>query len=286
MPSPSPRRNADPRPYPGAPTRTRPHHARPGTTRSTRQRSARGEAAASIPGTVLAPTRPVETSLLWPPAAVRQITTAFSEHGARVGLLACPDIEPDQQAAAFDEHVDAAMSVIDKLGRAGVLDHLPPPTCASTASSQLLSHPLHTANATGGLDEPRTCTASGPIGDLDLVITRLTPSAADDSSSDRVALHAARRLRAGGILSVLTHSEQADGELIDPTGTVVAAGQNADLLYLQHLVVLHTPLHRSPFSPTTEPSGAGVHRRDHSDLLVFAQPTDPTGPFPGHEPLP
>jgi len=219
----------------------------------------------------------VETSLLWPPAVIRQIATAFSEHRARVGLLSWPDTGPDQQAAALDDRADAALAVLDKLGRTGILEHLPEPADTPTAAARPFQVPLPPASGTGDPGAPPAHAASGPIGDLELIITSLPPSAAEHASSDCVALHAARRLKTGGILTVLTHSQHSDGALIDPTGTVVTAAQNADLLYLQHLVVLHTPLHRKPFSPTTAPDGARVHRRTHSDLLVFAQPH-------GHEP--
>src|SRR5207302_271577 len=73
---------------------------------------------------------------------------------------------------------------------------------------------------------------------------------------------------------------------------VVASAQNADLLYLQHIVALHVPVPGGRFATEllTAADGSAVqkqaravhraavrgrpapHRRIHSDVLVFAQP--------------
>ncbi|WP_263249602.1 hypothetical protein [Saccharopolyspora rosea] len=229
---------------------------------------------------------------------IRQITTAFSDHGARVGLLPWPTAHLDTQggnAPTLDEQADTALALIDKLGRSGVLEQLPAPVSESaTAGASALSDPLINPDAhrvepvLGPLVEPPQTSPTGPVADLDLIITSLAPDDSGDAVSDLVALHASRRLRSGGVFTVLTHSEHRDGELVDPTGAVVAAGHNADLLYLQHVVVLHTPLHHGPFTPATKPPACGPgrgcrHPRTHSDLLVFAQPTDPTPRGPGQE---
>jgi hypothetical protein len=84
--------------------------------------------------------------------------------------------------------------------------------------------------------------------------------------------------------------------LIDPTGTVVASAQNADLLYLQHIVALHAPVRGGRFvveldgpAAEDEPRArhrAAVrglptpHRRIHSDVLIFAQPHTSTSRWP------
>jgi hypothetical protein len=118
----------------------------------------------------------------------------------------------------------------------------------------------------------------------DLIITSLRPEHSADHTSDYIARLAARLLRVGGILAVLTHSDWSGGELVDPTGPMVAAAQNADLLYL------HTPIHGGQFlshlPPTTTtaqaptqhhthgPGRPAPHRRISSDVLVFAQPHD------------
>jgi hypothetical protein len=98
-----------------------------------------------------------------------------------------------------------------------------------------------------------------------------------------MTLLAARLLRVGGILAVLTHSDWSSGELLDPTGPLVTRAQNADLLYVQHIIALHIPVHCGQLgsAPTVDQTaqayGHGMatpHRRISSDVLVFAQPQD------------
>jgi hypothetical protein len=130
----------------------------------------------------------------------------------------------------------------------------------------------------------------------DLIITSLRPEHSGDRASDLVALLAARLLRVGGILVVLTHCDWTQGELVDPSGPVVAAAQNADLLYLQHIVALHAPIRHGAFTgeldrPATD-EGARAwhraevrglpapHRRVHSDVLVFANQQSHEPPLP------
>ena len=63
----------------------------------------------------------------------------------------------------------------------------------------------------------------------------------------RLGMLAAGMLRGGGILAVLTRVRHtADGALVDATGGIVASAQNADLLYLQHIVI---PDPASPAGP-------------------------------------
>jgi hypothetical protein len=122
-------------------------------------------------------------------------------------------------------------------------------------------------------------------GLADLVITSVDPHTPLD---DRVGVACARLLRLGGILAVITHSDWSGGRLVDPTGAIVAAAQNADLLYLQHIVALHTPIcdgHITPPVRGLRPRRTGraaaaapvAHDRAHSDVLVFAQPHDHHG---------
>lgn len=105
----------------------------------------------------------------------------------------------------------------------------------------------------------------------------------------------AGRLAAGGLLAVLTHLDRRDDRTGDPAGSVVAAAQHADLLYLQHIVALHLPVRAGRFTHDADLSQdagesppehraapgqsiPGVHRRIHSDVYVFAQPHDHTPP--------
>ncbi|MEY8043673.1 hypothetical protein AB8O55_30090, partial [Saccharopolyspora cebuensis] len=122
------RRGEDPRPYPGAPTRTRAHrprtnrhHARPQSPRST---------AETAPASVWAPHAVIDPTQTWAPALIRQVVTAFSEHGARVGLLPWPTTQ-----SPADEQADDALAAIEHLGRTSVLEHLPAPRSAGTGSA-------------------------------------------------------------------------------------------------------------------------------------------------------
>ena len=95
---------------------------------------------------------------------------------------------------------------------------------------------------------------------------------------------AAIALRGGGILAVLTrchHQPAPGGALVDPTGAIVAAAQNADLLYLQHIVIPTGPLKPPRPHPTLsppkppdrgDPDAHDRHDITHIDLLIFAQP--------------
>ncbi|MFC9472734.1 hypothetical protein ACFTS5_11110 [Nocardia sp. NPDC056952] len=59
-----------------------------------------------------------------------------------------------------------------------------------------------------------------------------TGRAAPAGAAAQLAALAADDLAEGGVLVALTRcTHTSDGTLIDPTGPVVTAGQNADLLY-------------------------------------------------------
>jgi hypothetical protein len=154
-----------------------------------------------------------------------------------------------------------------------------------------------TESSLSGLDPAVLDGPDSVPADADLIIASLRPEHSGDHTSDLVALVAARLLRVGGILVVLTHSDWSRGELIDPTGAVVASAQNADLLYLQHVVALHVPVRGGRFATELIPDADGSaadaqaraahraavrrlpvpHRRIHSDVLVFSQPQSPVG---------
>jgi hypothetical protein len=106
----------------------------------------------------------------------------------------------------------------------------------------------------------------------DLLVTTMPSSASSAASADAVAEFAALQLRLGGVFTVLTHCHWNSGTLVDPTGPMVAAAQNADLLYLQHIVAVHLPPNHPPLRHATRTGWGGPHQRVHSDVLVFAQP--------------
>lgn len=71
--------------------------------------------------------------------------------------------------------------------------------------------------------------------------------------------------------------------MVDPSGVIVAAAQNADLLYLQHVVALHHPIRGGRITspptrpPESAPGGPGPrrHARVHRDVYLFFKCADP-----------
>lgn len=314
----STRRSSDRRPYPTASTTTRISPAKPGSA-TTRAHSA-GSAVTPTPATVwTVGAAAIDLDANWPTPVVRRIVSAFSQPGGRVVLLPWPrpgehpqlDVagadgvferapEADPDAAVTD-----ALDTVERLHRRGRVVRLATEQDLTRSASQ----PFWTDLIGGPQRTPMTATrSSGPSlshfdspvrdgldavpADTDLVITSLHPDDRDDWTIDSMALVAARLLRVGGILAVLTHSDWSRGELTDPTGTIVASAQNADLLYLQHIVAVHVPVRDGRFAtdliPDVDGSAADAqartahraavrglpvpHRRIHSDVLVFAQP--------------
>jgi len=198
---------------------------------------------------------------------------------------------------APDAELADAVHAVERLGRAAQVDRVPRPMDTDERPSAPFWADL-VANRNPAPTTVPTTPAAGTSSDeetartggVDLIISSVHPEQSGGGSADLVALYAARRLRVGGILAVLTHSDWTTGQLSDPTSAVVTAGQNADLLYLQHIVALHAPVrdgrfqlsddHRAdtPARHRAEMRGLPApHHRIHSDVLVFAQPQSPVG---------
>ncbi|WP_157621057.1 hypothetical protein [Saccharothrix sp. NRRL B-16348] len=261
---------------------------------------------------------PMDLDTSWPTPIIGKIVRAFSKPGGQVVLLPWPtpgDTSP-HMPAGDDRTVDNtpsaepdgvladALAAVEGLRRTGRVVRVTAGPAATGPASRpfwddLVGDPGASRSTVSA--SPRSDIGDGVSDDLgtpqastDLIITSLRPQHGGDHAGDLVALVAARLLRVGGILAVLTHCDWTSGELTDPTGAVVAAAQNADLLYLQHIVALHAPVHAGRFasdqltgldSPTAEDDirarhRAAVrglptpHRRIHSDLLVFGQQHD------------
>ena len=317
----SARRGAERRPYPTASTTTRISPAKPGSP-TARSRS-RGTVTTPTPATVwTAGPAPIDLRAAWPTAIVEKIVGAFSEPGGRVALLPWPTpgyrprftpvfsdgVLDHAPGAEPDDEVADALAAVEGLHRTGRVVRVPVEETTTGPGSRpfwadlvgtpdgtpaTVSSPSHSDLRDGVLDGAQAAPAN-----TDLIITSLRPEDGGDHASDLVALVAARLLRVGGILAVITHCDWPEGELIDPTGAVVASAQNADLLYLQHIIALHAPVREGRFAvdTLTELDGPAAdrqariahraavrglpapHRRVHSDVLVFAQPHQ-------HEPL-
>jgi hypothetical protein len=239
-----------------------------------------------------------------------------------------PGTEPDPELAD-------AVHAVERLGRTARVEHVPVDPEATGPASRPFWADLIAGSGPAPATVPTPPTGAVEVtaphdptevpeasGGADLIIASLHSgdrSAGNTSGhiADLVALFAARLLRVGGILVVLTHCDWTTGELTDPTGAVVAAGQNADLLYLQHIVALHAPIRDGQFlvadeHPDSDPDGStsgsvgggtggaeararhhalarglpAPHRRIHSDVLVFAQPHDHQPPPPESTDLP
>ena len=243
-----------------------------------------------IPATVWA-CGPIDPDATWPTAILTKIVSSFSAPGDRIVLLPCPartggltDYSP---AVESDAELATALAAIKDLHRTPQVIPVEPIATASGSTS-----PPSGADQLSTLDslssptiDPLPASTSNPAairpdtttGEADLIITSLHPQHSG-CASDHMALLAARLLRVGGILAVLTHSDWSSGELLDPTGPLVACAQNADLLYLQHIIALHTRIrHATTVSQTPGAQGRGFatpHHRISSDVLVFAQPHD------------
>jgi len=320
------------RPWPTAPTTTRVSPGKP--TSGTAGSRSHGPASTPTPATVwTAGARPIDLDAAWPAALVEKVVTSFSKPGAQVVLLPWPAADANRpkpvpvsagdgvgHAPDVESNTELADAVraIEHLDRSVRVQHVPDEaTVTGPASRPFWADLVHspspapatvpTAPAVDTEADARHRTTT-PAANADLVVTSLRPQHSGGRGADLVALFAARLLRAGGILVVLTHCDWTAGELTDPTGAVVTAGQNADLLYLQHIIAVHAPLRDGRFHLAdphfgrdtdrgSDGAGAGdaqarvrhralvrglpePHRRIHSDVLVFAQPHEhqpPTG---------
>ncbi|WP_223838717.1 hypothetical protein [Saccharopolyspora pogona] len=266
--------------YPSAPHRT--------------LRNPRERAGASTPATVWAcQAPPIDPDDPWPTALVDKIVTSFTTPHDEVVLL-------DTQATTRPHDLPATRSAesgglataeaaVSQLDRTVSVTH----TSAEPSTRHSPGQPRPGFAPDGISDTPTLrcpLPAEGPgKRHANLVIASLPPHHADARTCDHLAQVAARLLRTGGILAVLTHTGTAQGQLLDPTGPVVAAAQSADLLYLQHIVALLVPirhgrLHTDDDHPHGSAPGASArpvrHRRVHADVLVFAQPHQHAGPLP------
>ncbi|WP_157228898.1 hypothetical protein [Nocardia brevicatena] len=178
----------------------------------------------------------------WPGPILARTIAEFSEPGSRVMLVGWP--APTAR---------------------GTLRILEPDTAhALAAISDLDRHALDAPTGRDRCGEP-----------VDLVVASLLAEHLDPiAAAEHVTTIATEVLAMGGLLVVLSRCRHSDsGVLLDPAGSVVAAAQAADLLYLQHIIA-------APVSGTTitaadlEDSASRVarHRVAHTDVFVLLQP--------------
>lgn len=216
--------------------------------RSPSSTASRGETS-SLPSTVWAPTEATPPDAPWPTALLEQVIETLTKPGEQVALLPWPSHHTDPSEPAFSR----AAETVQQLGR----------------------HPhLASPGSTSHRDEP-----SSPLPTVDLALTHCPPAASNEAACHNFGALAAQLLGPDGVVAVLTHTDTTGGTLTDPTGPIVTAAQDADLLYLQHVVLLLAPIHDGTLTPAEQPTTTtgtaphGAHQRVHADLLLFTNPT-------------
>jgi hypothetical protein len=280
------------RPYP---TASRTSHISPAKAAATRK-----PLTEPTPPTVWA-SGPVTGDLdtVWPSATVTAVVESFTKSGARVAVVPWPGAfersrhseigttAADTRATSRidEDRLTSVVKIVEDLGR----------------EAHVTGSPMGQASPRGSAADRRDDVARlGPDGSddaagddhtvADLIITSTPPENVGKHSADVLARLAAQLLRVGGILTVITHCDTSRGELVDPTGTVVTAAQNVDLLYLQHVVVLNAAVQDGRLVVDPTPSATEAHNRArhraavrglptphyrvHSDVLVFARQHD------------
>ncbi|MFE7720537.1 hypothetical protein ACFU44_16020 [Nocardia rhizosphaerihabitans] len=212
------------------------------TASSRRPRSATATRTVRVPSTLwaLGP-EPLDPDDRWPDPILAHAIAEFSEPASRVMLVGWPTPAARGALRVIEPDTAAALAAIGDLDRHG------------------LDAPTGRSHST----EP-----------VDLVVASLLAGHVDPiAAAEHVTALATEVTEMGGLLVVLSRCHYSDsGTLFDPAGSVVAAAQAADLLYLQHIIA-------APISGTTitapadpAPSGTARHLVAHTDVFVFLQP--------------
>ncbi|MGW4069190.1 hypothetical protein [Nocardia grenadensis] len=213
--------------------------------RHTGSSGSRRAPAAEVPSTIWASgTDPIDPTDQWPTPIVSRAVTEFSRPGDQV--LLAPPASTAPETPSLTPDTAAVLAVIDSLGRDSLIER--PDTHEH--------RPLHEE------------------GVVALVLASLLPpEATSPSAVDEIVALAATRLNPGGVLVVFTRcTHTRDGVLLDPTGLTVAAGQAADLLFLQHIVAV--PIAGDTVA-TPGPDNTGharTHSIVHTDITVLLRP--------------
>ncbi|WP_155546477.1 hypothetical protein [Amycolatopsis camponoti] len=235
---------------------------------------------APIPPTVwTAGPNPIDPAVTWPAPIIEAITTSFSRPGDCVVLAPWPAHAAETRGLAGDGALTGARDAVRALGRNAIVEELAPTSSSVAGTAEVAEDRAESGDGArlGAMAADRA----------NLVIASMPPERGTDGSAEVLALAAARALAFGGVLAVYTHSDWSTGRLIHPSGPMIVAAQNADLLYLQHIVTVLTPIHGGRLQPMPEPlrqvsneaalsaqlvgSATTGHARVHGDVLVFAQ---------------
>lgn len=248
------------------PRQDRPRRARPGADRE------------PVPSTIWAGAdESIHPDTTWPRGLITQLLNGLTKPDDTVVLLPVPTSPEHQDGTTAGGTLARAEDTIREHGRPArtvLLDPQAAPTTGAPATEASAPEPGDENQSTATPDEHRR---EAPAG-ADLVLSHLLPETTNGLLIEHLAATAARLLAPGGVFAVLTHSDQTGGVLRDPSGLVVAAAHQADLLYLQHLVLLLAPLRNSQLTAAGTGDTAAAtppwHRRIHADALLFVQPTD------------
>ncbi|WP_157187422.1 hypothetical protein [Nocardia vinacea] len=213
------------------------------SSRRPRSTSAAPTPTVRVPSTLWAlGAEPLDPDDRWPAPILAHATREFSGPGSRVMLIGRPV-----------PTVRGALRVIE-----------PDTAHAHAAIRDLDRH---------SLDAPTRASRTGEP--VDLVIASLLADHPDTmEAAEYVTSLATDVMAMGGLLVVLSRCRHSvSGVLLDPAGSVVAAAQAADLLYLQHIIAAPiagtTVTATAPADPVA--SGRPRHVVAHTDAFVFFQ---------------
>lgn len=277
------------------PARERP---RPRRSTSARPRGREGRSGtgtrprAVVPASVWAPESPVDPDAAWPEPILERIVTTLSAPGHAVALLTDRPASEDPPGPAYGTAaaavvppgtLAAARELVEAHGRRARIVHCQPGSGDDTAEPfwARFVHPAHPAHpvltdlARGDghdarpVPEPLHAVRHNPTEPAPLVIAAVEATGA----ADQFGFAAAELLRDGGTLAVITHCDHQQERLRDPSGSIVASAQNADLIYLQHIVALHHPITAGHLTRTRrrETGATRRHLRVHSDVYLFGR---------------
>ncbi|MFF2085442.1 hypothetical protein ACFVVM_16835 [Nocardia sp. NPDC058176] len=207
-------------------------------------RSSSATRSVSIPSTLWAlGADPLDPHDRWPAPLLSRTVDEFSAPGSRVLLIGWP--APTSR---------------------GILRMLEPDTAAALAAiGEADRHGIDAPTPSTGIAEP-----------VDLVVASLLADHDDPAqAAEHVTALATETMALGGLLVVLSRCRHSpSGVLLDPAGSVVAAAQAADLLYLQHIIAAPVSGHTVIAAPPADPAAPGHSRHlvAHTDVFVFLQP--------------
>ncbi|WP_280381797.1 hypothetical protein [Nocardia wallacei] len=205
-------------------------------------RASTGHASRTVPSTVWAcGPHGIDPADRWPAAVLSRAVREFSAPGDRVLLIGWPAAARRGPLQAIPAGTGPALAAVEALGRR--------PRIESGTTGHADSHATAALVVVSLLADEDEGPGPGPVTDL-----------------------AAQRVAEGGLLVVLSRCRHSrSGVLDDPAGAVVAAGQAADLLYLQHIIAAPVT-GTTVVTPQPDAPARSAHVLAHTDVFVFLNP--------------